>query len=161
MKYLNVSRLISSAALLIAGMAHGATLLVDRSPLEVSVLAGTYTLATLDVTSSGAPLLGLTASTTTPWLPVIAMSGISTPANIFTIADARALSQGVYLGSISISAIGAENSPLFIPVTLTVMPEPATTPEPATYISILIAGGILGVAHKRGKSLAGQSTLED
>jgi uncharacterized protein (TIGR03437 family) len=85
--------------------------------------------ATLTVNSSGAPLLlNISVSTfgTGSWL--YASPGIvGTPATVIVYGNASQLGSGVYLGEILVSAVGATNSPVSIPVTFTVGTAGVTT----------------------------------
>ena len=139
------SRIICIAFLYIvlSGIAFAANLVVDQSSLAVNLDPGHTSLLLLNVTSSGAPLSGLTISPTTTsggnWLQVNQTSATSTPVSLFVFVDARTLSQGVYNGSIAITASGAANSPLSIPVTLTVG-TPASGPFSVDQTSLSFTG---------------------
>jgi hypothetical protein len=60
-----------------------------------------------------------TATTSTGWLHVSSASG-NTPSTVSVSVDQAGLALGSYSGSVTISAAGAANSPLTIPVNLTV-----------------------------------------
>ena len=68
-----------------------------------------------------------TMSTGTGWLAVSPTSG-NTPANLTVTVTPGSLTPGTYTGAISITVGGASNSPLSLPITLTVTPAPVITP---------------------------------
>jgi hypothetical protein len=83
----------------------------------------------LTITSSGAPLQGVAASSGVPWLTV-AGSGGATPA-VFTVsANGSQLTAGTYQGSITVTSAGAANSPLMVPVTFIVTAAPVLEVSP-------------------------------
>jgi len=81
---------------------------------------------TVNLKSTSALNFTLTTSTTTgaPWLSVTPVSG-TTEANFAVNVAVAGLTPGVYIGTINVSAPGANNTPLQIPVTLTVTAPPA------------------------------------
>jgi len=94
----------------------------------------------IQITNSGAGTLAWTASvntgsTNTAWLSVSPASGTAPSALSVSVAPAG-LSAGVYTGSVQISATGASNTPLSVPVTLTVtqaVPSLAVAPQALTF----------------------------
>ncbi|MCE3240148.1 MAG: pectate lyase [Deltaproteobacteria bacterium] len=107
--------------------------IVDVSParLDFSTLSGTSdpaskTLAVSQTSGSGLPW---TAVAGAKWLSVTPASG-GTPSNITVLVNSTGLAAGSHLSSISITAPGAENSPLMVPVVLNVSSAPlATAPQ--------------------------------
>jgi hypothetical protein len=87
--------------------------------------------------------LALTSSVVTttggPWLTG-ALNQSVTPATLSLSANAASLSPGTYNGTVTVSAQQAINSPIVVPVTLTVM-SPPTTALPATEITQLFSTG--------------------
>lgn len=79
----------------------------------------------VQITSSGTGALSYTASATVlqgpNWLSVSPVSG-NTPATLTISANVTGLTQGTYNGQVTVVAPGAANSPITIPVTLTVGP---------------------------------------
>jgi uncharacterized protein (TIGR03437 family) len=76
---------------------------------------------------TGAATLSWTAAASDPWLSVSPASGTA-PSTPSVSVSPSALSAGTYNGSIQISAAGASNSPVSVPVTLAVAPAaPAVT----------------------------------
>jgi len=93
----------------------------------------------IQISNSGAGTLAWTAtagsSSSTSWLAVSPASGTAPSSLSISVAPAG-LSAGTYTGSIQISASGASNTPLSVPVTLTVtqaVPALAVAPEELTF----------------------------
>ena len=90
---------------------------------------------TFTVSNSGSAPISYGLSTTVPWLalPATPPSGFTT--STFTVSlNAAALAMmnpGTYQGTITITALGAGNSPLNIPVTLTISNNPLVTLTPS------------------------------
>jgi pectate lyase len=85
---------------------------------------------TLSVTSNGSGLSWSAAMTGAPWLTLSPASG-TTPSNVIVQANSSGLAAATYLGIISVTGPGAQNSPLSIPVSLTVssaVPPPQPVP---------------------------------
>ena len=93
---------------------------------------------TISVSAAGASSLAFTATATNSsgvnWLTVTPVVG-NTPATLTVSANGSNLSQGTYVGTVSISSTGAAGSPQNIPVTLTVSATPsiAVTPNALTF----------------------------
>jgi M6 family metalloprotease-like protein len=81
----------------------------------------TTTPSNMLMLTGGAPT-SFTVTTTGNWLSTGPVSSSSTPANIMVNANPTGMASGDYYGSITIAAPGATNSPLIVPVTLTVLP---------------------------------------
>ena len=76
---------------------------------------------------TGTSTLSWTATPSDPWLSLSATSGTA-PSTASVSVSPAALGAGTYNGAIQITAVSASNSPLSIPVTLTVAPAaPAVT----------------------------------
>jgi hypothetical protein len=91
---------------------------------------------TLSVANTGSGTMGWTASDDVLWLSVSPGSG--TNAGTVTVTPTIAgLTAGTYTGNVTITALGADNSPKTIPVTLTVDPPPppalAVSPSSLTF----------------------------
>jgi hypothetical protein len=73
---------------------------------------------TLNIAAGGA---GTTwaASSNTPWITAIASDSL-TPGTLVITANPSGMSEGTYSGSVTVSAPGASNSPVTIPVTLAI-----------------------------------------
>jgi uncharacterized protein (TIGR03437 family) len=91
----------------------------------------------IQITNSGTgtSTLSWTAAASDSWLSISAVSGTAPSTSSVSVSPA-ALSAGTYNGSIQISAAGASNSPLSVPVTLTVAPAAAAV----TITSVVNAG---------------------
>ncbi|NWG32621.1 MAG: hypothetical protein HXY29_14185 [Rhodocyclaceae bacterium] len=108
---------------------QSATLVAEPETLSFAYQIGDKNLvqrANVVLTSSTGSLIRFsTSSSAEPWLSVAPPDG-QTPGTIVVSIDATGLVEGVYTGSIEVSGVGAANSPLLIPVTLTI-----TVPDPA------------------------------
>ncbi len=78
----------------------------------------------------------------TNWLSVGTVNGV-TPSNLVVTVNPALLGDGTYFGTIVISAPGSGNSPLVIPVTLTVNQATALLVNPASLTFTQIQGGPL------------------
>jgi uncharacterized protein (TIGR03437 family) len=101
-----------------------ALLTVSASPAPFIYQTGTSAPASQSVTiaSSGGALAfsaGTTTSDGSSWLAVSPLSG-TTPQALTIAVNPAGLSPGSYSGAVAVSAIGAINSPLSIPITLTI-----------------------------------------
>ena len=122
-----------------------ASLTASPPTLGFSYQTGGVAPATQSVTvgSSGTALPFAISATTTSggnWLSVTQTSG-TTPANLSVSVTPSGLGAGIYAGDITISSSGASNSPLSIPVTLTVSAAPLLTANPTTFTFSYQAGG--------------------
>jgi uncharacterized protein (TIGR03437 family) len=99
---------------------------------------------TIAVTGAGSSPLNFTATASNSsgvnWLTVTPAAG-STPATLTVTANGSNLSQGTYVGTVTISSTGAAGSPQNIPVTLTVSSTPSISLTPATLAFSYQAGG--------------------
>jgi subtilase family protein/BACON domain-containing protein len=73
----------------------------------------------LSITNTGAGTLTWSASDDAPWLTISPTSGTA-PSTVTLSVNITGLAAGTYNGSITITAAGATNSPVTVPVTLTV-----------------------------------------
>jgi uncharacterized protein (TIGR03437 family) len=92
-------------------------LVAQPGTLSVAGTAGSASVTSTPVqlTSTNANV-AFTVTSNAPWLTVAA-SGMSTPATLTITANPVNLIGGTYQGSITVTAAGATNSPLMIPVT--------------------------------------------
>jgi hypothetical protein len=97
------------------------TIGVNPASLSFTATAGGSNPAnqTINVTNTGAGTLNFTVSDNAPWLTVSPASGTA-PATLTASVDITGLAAGAFNGTITISATGATNTPVSIPVTLTV-----------------------------------------
>jgi Subtilase family/Viral BACON domain len=96
---------------------------VNPSSLSFTATAGGNDPAsqTISITNPGAGTLNWTASDDATWLSVDPASGVA-PSTLTASVSIAGLPVGTYNGAITIGATGATNSPLRVPVTLTVGP---------------------------------------
>jgi len=76
---------------------------------------------TVSITNTGGGTLNWTASDNATWLTISPTSGTA-PSTLTASVNISGLTAGTYNGTITISATGATNSPVSVPVTLTVNP---------------------------------------
>jgi hypothetical protein len=88
----------------------------------------------LSITNTGGGTLNWTASDNATWLSVSPASGTA-PSSVTVSVNISGLAAGTYNGAITVSATGATNSPVTVPVTLTVN---ASNPE------LIVNGGFEG-----------------
>jgi uncharacterized protein (TIGR03437 family) len=107
------------------------TIAVIPASLEFAYIAGETVPAAQPIqisnSGTGTAALSWTATASDSWLSVSPASGTA-PSTPSVSVSPEALSAGTYNGAIQITAVGASNSPLSVPVTLTVAPAaPAVT----------------------------------
>jgi hypothetical protein len=97
------------------------TIGVNPGSLSFTATAGGANPAsqTISITNLGAGTLNWTATDNASWLTVSPTSGVA-PSTLTASVDISGLAAGTYTGTITISATGATNSPVSVPVTLTV-----------------------------------------
>jgi subtilase family protein/BACON domain-containing protein len=97
------------------------TIGVSPASLSFTATAGGSNPAnqTINIANTGAGTLSFTASDNAPWLTVSPSSGTA-PSTLTASVDITGLAAGAFNGTITISATGATNTPVSIPVTLTV-----------------------------------------
>lgn len=99
----------------------GPTIGVSPASFTFSATAGGANPAnqSLSISNTGGGTLTWSASTNTTWLSVSPTSGTA-PSTTTVSVNIAGLAVGTYNGTITITATGASNSPLNVPVTLTV-----------------------------------------
>jgi hypothetical protein len=104
-----------------AGGGASPTIGVSPSSLSFTATAGGANPAnqTVSITNTGTGTLNWTASDNAAWLTVSPASGTA-PSTLTASVSIAGLAAGTYNGAITISATGATNSPVSVPVTLTV-----------------------------------------
>ena len=111
-----------------------ATLTAAPSRLSFGATQGTSTSQAQTVSLSSDSLVNFTATASTTstvnWLSVLA-SNAATPASLAVVVQSGTLTIGTYNGTITVTSAQAGNSPLTIPVTLTISPQPQLTVTPA------------------------------
>ncbi|MBV8819207.1 MAG: DUF11 domain-containing protein [Acidobacteriaceae bacterium] len=103
----------------------GPSLTASTGTLSFSaVFGGTAAAQTVSIASGGSPV-SIAASSDSAWLTVTA-SG-TTPATVTVNVSTQGLAPGTYTGHVQITSSNAPNSPLIIPVNLTITAVPAIT----------------------------------
>lgn len=103
------------------------TLTVNRLSLSVSPASLTFNAVlgsnpanqTLNITGVGSGVLNWTASDNAAWLTVSPANGTA-PATLTAAVNTNGLAAGTYNATLTVSAAGAANSPVTIPVSLTI-----------------------------------------
>jgi hypothetical protein len=116
---------------------------------------------TLSVANTGSGTMGWTASDDVLWLSVSPGSG--TNAGTVTVTPTIAgLTAGTYTGNVTITALGADNSPKTIPVTLTVdpPPPPALAVSPSSLTFNATVGGSNPAAQNVSVTNTGSGSLD-
>jgi hypothetical protein len=127
------------------------TIGVSPASLSFTATAGGSNPAdqTISITNTGAGTLSWTASDDASWLTVSPTSGTA-PATLTASVSISGLAAGTYNGNITISATGATNTPVTVPVTLTVNGAGGT--------ELIVNGGFEGSASPWTLSNATRST---
>ncbi len=100
---------------------------------------------TFQITNSGTGTLAWTATASATWLSLGSAAGTAASSVSVSVSPAG-LSAGTYNGTVQISSAGVPNSPVSIPVTLTVTAVPAllvATPQAVTF-QYLVGGAVPG-----------------
>jgi hypothetical protein len=95
---------------------------ISLSPALLALSAtqgGSNPSGAVAVSNTGTGTLSWTASTNASWLSVSQGSGIA-PSSFVALANITGMAAGTYSANITLSATGATNAPLSVPVTLTV-----------------------------------------
>jgi hypothetical protein len=105
----------------VSGGATQPTIGVSPASLSFTATAGGSNPAnqTINITNTGGGTLNFTASDDAPWLTISPTSGTA-PSTLTASVDITGLAAGTFNGTITISAAGATNTPVNVPVTLTV-----------------------------------------
>ncbi len=155
---------------------------INLTPTSLSgfnYLGATPTPQTIAVAVASGAAIAFTATATTqtggPWLSVTP-SGGTTPGNVtvnVNVANAAILVAGIYQGQVSIAVAGASNSPVNLPVFLTVTAPAVVTPAVSSVenaataaptavspgLNILILGTNLGPAQMTGYVVGSNGNL--
>jgi uncharacterized protein (TIGR03437 family) len=156
---------------IMAAVPNPSIIAVTPASLQFAYTAGgtTPSALSIQIANSGSGTLAWTAtasaaSSNTSWLSVSPASGTassSTGVSTLTVSVSTAgLSAGVYTGSVQISSSGASNTPLSVPVTLTVtqaLPSLAVAPPALTFNYSV--GGAAPAAQTVSITNAGAGTL--
>lgn len=131
-----------------------------------SSLAFTYTIGGaspsgqgLHIAVSGGPGLPYTLATSGgSWLSLTSTSG-TTPGDTTVSVNPGSLAAGVYNGSVTITAAGAANSGLSVPVTLTVSAQPVLSASPAALTFSYQIGAAIPAAQPLSVNASGSAAL--
>jgi hypothetical protein len=106
-----------------AGGSTSPTIGVSPSSFSFTATAGGANPAnqSLSITNTGGGTLNWTASDNATWLTISPTSGTA-PSTVTLSVNITGLAAGTYNGTVTVSATGATNTPVNIPVTLTVNP---------------------------------------
>lgn len=123
-----------------------------------SVVGGTTISSTVDVSNSGTGTLDFSAVSDANWLTVAPLTGAA-PASLMVSADPSGLPVGTYVGHVTVSSPGSQNSPQSITVNLSVT---ASVPpnQPGDWLTVEHDPARLGfAADETALSPANASTL--
>lgn len=138
------------------------TIGVSPASFSFSATAGGANPAnqSLSITNTGGGTLNWSASDDAPWLTVAPTSGTA-PSSATLSVNTTGLAAGTYNGTITISATGATNTPVSVPVTLTVNPPAAPTigVSPTSFSFTATAGGANPANQSLNISNTGGGTL--
>src|SRR5262249_10275697 len=115
---------------------------VSRSSLSFTAIAGIGVdplPQRLGITNTGGGTLAWTAAGNASWLSLLPTSGTA-PSTTLVLVRTLGLAVGTYHGAITVSGTGATNSPVTVPVTLTVIPPPAIGVSPSSLSFVATAG---------------------
>jgi hypothetical protein len=106
-------------------------LALTQSSLTFTASAGSTTAAQpLAITTSDGSMVAWSVLSSTPWLTGSSSSGL-TPGNAIVAVNVPTLTVGSYSGQISVASFGAANSPVAVPVTVTITP-----PAPPSQLTV-------------------------
>jgi hypothetical protein len=115
---------------------------------------------TLSISNTGGGTLSYTVADSAAWLTVSPASGTA-PSSVTLSVSTAGLSAGTYSGSVTVTSSGATNSPVTVPVTLTVVS--ATSPSIGLSPTSFSFSGTVGGANPGNQTLsvtnAGTGTL--
>ena len=145
----------ASFAITISGGSAGAPqMVVSPSSISFTVQAGAANIPadqTINISSSTSTALNFTATAAAAgvgnWLAIKSTASGSTPGNITVgLVNFASLPPGPYTGSVTITS-PASNSPVVVPVNLTVLTVPTLTVNPSSFT--VLQGGSTGVTMTR------------
>lgn len=127
---------------------------ITPTTISLSAVAGSSNPAAvpLAVTNSGTGTLTFTAASDSPWLTVSPASGTA-PQTLQVAANISGLTANTYTGHITVTSVGALNSPAVTTVTLTV----SAPPPPQPILSV--APGTLSFSATQGGSNPAAATV--
>jgi hypothetical protein len=105
---------------------------------------------TINITNTGGGTLNWTANDNAPWLTVTPTSGTA-PSTLTASVNISGLTAGTYSGTITISATGATNTPVSVPVTLQLnRPSGCIVPPGGRCCGVVVNGRCDGECIRRG-----------
>jgi uncharacterized protein (TIGR03437 family) len=127
----------TDAIAILAATPNPSTIAASPASLQFSYLAGAGAPAaqSIQIANSGSGTLAWTATASASWLAVSPASGTA-PSTLSISVSPGTMSAGAYTGNIQIASSGASNTPLSIPVTLTITEPPpvlAIAPQALTF----------------------------
>lgn len=96
---------------------------------------------TISITNTGVGTLNWTATDNRPWITVSPTSGTA-PSTLTVSVNKAGLPLGTHTGTVTITAPGASNSPLNIPITLSISNTPVITVSPASLFFVSRNGAV-------------------
>jgi pimeloyl-ACP methyl ester carboxylesterase len=147
-----------------------ATLLIQATAPIVRAVPGSLSLTVQQGAAASAPVsftisntgggtATWSASSSQPWLQISQSAG-SPPSIVQATANTAGMNAGSYSAVITITMVGASNTPLAIPVTLTVQPIPVVISSLSAAPSVLVGGeSAVGTITLTGTAPAGGYTV--
>ena len=133
------SQPISYSNVRVAAPQNPVTVTAAPAALIFSSVPGTSAVAQTVAVAAGGAQTSFGVTSSAAWLTAVASSSL-TPGSLTVSVNAAGLAEGTYTGSVTISAPGATNSPLTIPVTLAVKTAAlAVTPSKLTFFGATTA----------------------
>jgi uncharacterized protein (TIGR03437 family) len=133
----------TDALTIIAAVANPSVIATAPASVQFSYTTGGNVPAaqSVQITNSGAGTLAYTVTASASWLSATPSSGTA-PSSISILVSPSGMGAGTYTGNVQITASGASNTPLTIPVTLTITePAPALSISPASLTFTYVEGG--------------------
>lgn len=149
-------------SLVITGTSQTPTIRIAPTALSFTGIAGgTNPLGQpISLTNPSGGTLSWTMSDNAPWLTLSTTAGTTTTEtdSISANVSLTGLTAGTYTAAITVTNTGGTNSPLVIPVSLTVSPTPVTTPIISLSSTSLTYAGTAGGSNPANQSFAISNT---
>jgi len=135
----------------------------DKLTFVINPAQGTTSDQTISVTNAGSGTLTWSMADNAHWIYLQQPEGAPVTNDIIKVrVDTAGMAAGDYTGIITISAEGAANSPIYVPLNLNILPvtaqPPAITPQPAGNTSLAIQPGSSAVDWKNRNELMNYAT---
>ncbi|MDD5312291.1 MAG: hypothetical protein PHO26_04570 [Dehalococcoidia bacterium] len=135
----------------------------DKLTFVVNPAQSTTADQNISVTNAGSGVLTWSMADNTHWIYLQQPEGAPVTNNIIKVrVDTAGMAAGDYTGIITIAAEGAANSPVYVPVNLSVLPAtvqaPVVTPQPATSLPGTVQPGSSAVVWKNHNELMNYAT---